>query len=437
MKVTSTLFACAFLFITLALPAQQVQIKKGQSFATSPNFSEKNKVQFDTVPVALEFTADMGDSDILFLIDAGNLPGHPQLIFPHLHIPAGRGKANSTLDTLVILSTTRCPDTLSQDEFGYLKVAGSPEQFLTLRMVARRQYETRKPFWVEMGANLDLVDGLKPNNLFAGIILYNRDVRALTHRIGYDSTQKWGHRTQWAHNEGPKNLGLYAGVFESKAVSTVFNSNPQSIAYTTSRSLSHPSRDSAYLFKDTGEVKLNQQIRNIGLFFSPQIRLSRGSANEDGMHFFVSGWFEIQWQQISNSFDYSGLKRIDSIPIPLTQLGAYSVLKNSTSYEVYTHYEGIGLPVFFQEKEVNCFINPVVGISNQLSSSVLRQQLETDQGITQRQWSPFYAVQFRLNEEHYGFAFSGEVRGLLKPSDKPFVTLVLSKKFSISKLLEF
>ncbi len=323
MRIISTPLVLVLLFFQMNLWAQHVHIKKGQTYALLPNFSERNKVQFDTVPVMLEFTADMGDSDILFTLDAGGFPNNPQLINHKIHLQPGEGKINSTVEIKLIIATTKCPDTLSSDQFGFIKIAGSPDTFFTLRLLAKRQYETKKPFWVEMGANLDLVDGLKPNNLFAGIILYNRDVRALTHKVGYDSTAKWGQRTKWAHNEGPKNLGLYAGVFESKAVSTAFNSNPQSIAYTTSRSLSHPSRDSAYLFKDTGEVKLNQQIRNIGLFFSPQIRLSRGSANEDGMHFFVSGWFEIQWQQISNTYDYSGLKRLDSMPISLTQLNNY------------------------------------------------------------------------------------------------------------------
>ena len=160
------------------------------------------------------------------------------------------------------------------------------------------------------------------------------------------------------------------------------------------------------------------------------------------MHFFVSLWAEVQWQRISNESDFSNLKRVDTFFTAPDNLDSFSQqATQKKDIDIKTHYYGVGIPMYFKEDDVNVFFNPVFGISNQPSEEKLitvfskREVAINNDG--RRRWAPFYVFQFRLNEEKYGIAFTGEVRGLLKRNSAPFVSIALSKKFDLSKFIEF
>lgn len=141
-------------------------------------------------------------------------------------------------------------------------------------------YNPNKPFWIEIGSNFDLLDGLEPNNLFAGVFFHKRDIRKL-------SLKKEKNRRIWTKEQ--KNLGVFAGVFESKTISTLTKGDFGLRQYYDSSSFTPavPNQpDSIWIFRGTGPIANIQTVRNVGLFFSPQLRLSNGSANEDGLHFF-------------------------------------------------------------------------------------------------------------------------------------------------------
>jgi hypothetical protein len=80
------------------------------------------------------------------------------------------------------------------------------------------------------------------------------------------------------------------------------------------------------VFADTGNVKKIQMVKNLGMFFSPQLRLTNGSSNEDGLHVFTSLWIELQWQRISVENDYSAMTRRDTLFVNPASLDKYSPL---------------------------------------------------------------------------------------------------------------
>jgi hypothetical protein len=408
------------LFSAYANAQTSVQLVDSLSKTITPFFSNRAMLQIDTIHLKIKVLDSLVNADTLitFNLNASNFPNQPQLQNTSIVIPTAKRIKDSVIDTLLVLTTGRIPDSLRQDEFAALRI-GNNNEFLTLRLSSKKSYDPQKPFWIELGANLDLIDGLRANNLFAGVFLYKRDIRSLCSRNNTD------------------NLGIFAGVYESKAVTSRNDFPSTSFVYRTSDSFP-PVSDSGYIFKDTGEVKVNQELRNVGLFISPQIRLSNGLSDGNGLHFFVGLWAEIQWQRITNNYDYTELRRLDTLNIALTDLEKYNPLKKSSSVDLYSHYEGIAFPIFFKWGDINLFFNAVVGTSNQFSSKqlALNDDLLLLNDIP-RYWRGFYAMQFRLNEEHYGLAMSGEVRGLLIKNNKPIITLVLSKKFDLNKLLEF
>jgi hypothetical protein len=102
---------------------------------------------------------------------------------------------------------------ISEDEIGQIIIDGHPESFHSLVLsndaeTINTKYKPNKPFWIEVGANFDLLDGLQINNPFFGVFFHKRDVRPLGKNAGSLT------------DNGQKNVGIFAGVFESKTIST-------------------------------------------------------------------------------------------------------------------------------------------------------------------------------------------------------------------------
>lgn len=317
------------------------------------------------------------------------------------------------------------------DQVGQIEITGHPGTQHVIRysnsaIRLNTSYDSAKSFWVEIGANFDLVDGLEANNFFSGVFFHRRDIRPLK-------------RT------GSNNVGVFAGIYESKTATSELEQNFSIRSFYDSTSFTSGNPAEMSIYTGVGNYVTRKVVKNVGLFFSPQLRISNRSANDDGLHFFVSTWFDLQWQRISEERTFSVSKLLDTMAINIASMKEYDLSNFKRSSDVRSHYIGLGLPIFFRETTkqddvVHLFINPVFGISNQPTTAYLESiEAATEQDLKdiKRPWSPFYTVQFRLNEEKYGISFTGEVRGLLKENNRPLVSLALSKKFDLTKFIEF
>lgn len=342
---------------------------------------------------------------------------------------------------------------VTNDEIGQIIITNHPASphYLVVSNDAipvSSKYKPNKPFWVEIGANFDLIDGIQPNSPFFGVFFHKHDIRPLW--LG--NTRLFGNKkVEILDNQAQNNIGMFAGVFGSKTISTNTTADFFQRSYFNNNSFLPGKPDSIRIYKDAGQYAVKRSVRNIGLFMSPQLRLTHKSANTDGLHLFFAPWIELQWQKVTQEIDFSNLVKIDSTVIHVSKID--SAVKSSnglindakTETDIRSHYFGIGFPIFFRETagdvNVHLFVNPVIGYSNQPTvtyfDELQKYSTKTATNVPSRAWNWFYAVQFRLNEEKYGISFSGEVRGLLKKDNPPFVTLLLSKKFDLAKFLEF
>lgn len=396
-----------------------------------PVYSSKNEKNDDIISLQFQLNGgyDSSANQVTFEVLDSTLPNNVKILDSTITISKNDWNNALVLNGLynkeIKVSITSIKDTITNIRKGYIVIKGQSDQGQHEIQITPSQYNPNKPFWVEVGSNFDFIDGLEPNNFFSGVFFHKRDIRPFL----FDKKKN-------------NNLGLFAGVFESKTISTLTETDTL-LTYHSSNSIALRRNDSLGLFRDTGVFKTAQVVRNVGLFFSPQIRLSKGSANENGMHFFASFWGELQWQRLSLENDYSGLMRKDTIFRPLPELNRYGSISADKKQliDVKTHYIGLGFPIYFKEDDVNVFFNPVFGFSSQPSSeqikSVFSKISPNPEALNERPWKPFYIFQFRLNEEKYGIAFTGEVRGLLIKRSPPFVSLALSKKFDLSKFIEF
>jgi hypothetical protein len=393
----------------------------------------------------------------------------------------GAGKTKSVNKTVVI-QTTSIKD-LTADELFYLKLDKSeaPKEILVddcadcnhqIRVTLSGMYNANKPFWVEIGSNFDLVDGMEPNNFFTGVFFYKRDIRPIFYRksnINERRKDQWRkkysgkndnerassllkRRYRTIDTSRPNTLGAFAGVFESKTITSITEERFTLREYYDSTSVLPRLKDSMLVYKAIGTKTRKTTVRNVSLFFSPQVRLTNKPSNADGLHWFASLWTELQWQRIREEAEFKQLKVMDTDTLPLNDVldnQRYNAKLQSKETDVRSHYIGFGFPVFFKETLDNdvahLFVNPVIGYTNQPSSQYLKDKEDYDLAVIKdpsllppkRKWYPFYIVQFRLNEENYGIAFTGEVRGLLWNNSQPYVSLSLTKKFDLTRFIEF
>ncbi len=285
----------------------------------------------------------------------------------------------------------------------------------------KTKFDSGSVYWVEMGANIDLIDGIKANNFTAGVFFHKLD-------------HSWGGKSnRWAS---------FAGAYESKIISNAIEGKFDNYPIVNDNSYIPGQHDSIQVFNYSGRPRQTQTIRNWSFFYSPAYRLtgSKGSAYDDeNFHLYISGWAELRYQEIETKIDNSSLILIDSTRVPISNINQYhtpgdTLVKSS----VYSHYFGIGFPVYYETKKVSLFINPVLGGSNQPSGatydSLIADKIKpTTPGNPT--WRPFYFVQFRLSEKEFGITITGEIRGLLKKNSPPQYTIALTKKFNLQKLL--
>lgn len=348
------------------------------------------------------------------------------------------GKATVSHTEVIVINNESLATDLKMDLSSYLKIDGNNKSFHEIRLTEKGMYNSSRPFWMETGTNFDLLDGIKANNLYAGIYMFEKDIAG-----------KYKKQNR---------VSFTGGVYESKSSS--FSSGSDSGYIYRDGSSYNPIEDSqtnsSYYryYRDTGSVTTTTEVQSIGIFFSPHWRLSQKSSDEYGFHMYTSLFFEMLWQRVNSKYDFSNTGR-DSV-YRVNNMGEiynYPFKENNTSYDYRTQYIGIGLPMYITHNLFNLYINSVFGGCNQrfvaiqdsgLSSkrSNAQQIISARNGLTtpyqnpKRSWNPFYLLQFRLTEETYGLVFIGEVRGFLLKNSKPVISLSLSKKFDLAELFK-
>jgi len=398
------------------------------------NFSKTAPLHEQMIDIPVKLSGDGPGKDstyrLVFYIDSNYLLNNAQInpldtvqtISKSDWTKATVKGGDSTYKFHLRIQTNSKNDTSSDPQTTFIGIKGIPGQAQEVDLV---NYNPNKPFWVELGSNFDLLNGLQANNLYGGIFMDKKDVQPIFKK----------------RKDKKYYLSLFGGVYESKTISTE-ESNSSNLRY-LDNSVFNPPDTIAIVHRDTGKITKTTSINNLGIFFEPQMRLTNKLADQNGFHIFLSLWTEIVWQKVATNFDYSNTGRYSSDTVKIASLPqnvTYKVASFNSDYR--SHYLGMGLPLYFKYNNYNLYVNPVFGWSTQVGipSSATSDSSFYNNSQAAQKWQSFYLVQFRLNEEQYGFAFTGEIRGVIgeHPNNyKPAISLALSKKFDLSKLIEF
>jgi hypothetical protein len=325
-------------------------------------------------------------------------------------------------------------DTLQREQEDYLVINDSIQR--GRRTIQLRNYNPNSAFWLEVGSNFELLNGLSPQNIYAGVIMFAKDIGAI---------KGW-------------NFSIIGGAYESLTSSSA-SSSDSGIVYRDNSSYTFSAANQGFpVYHDTGSVTVTSVTRNIGLIFEPAVRLTDRPAKLNGAHVFASLYTELLWQTVTTSTDYSKLFRDASQTqyVDPYMLYKYRFKQDSSAKNDFrSYYFGLGMPLYLKRNSFTYFVNPNIGITNQKFTPVrpyadprkLSQVYEypTDSIPSgypvvylqpRRSWNPFLLVQFRFNEEKYDISITGEVRTLLLRNSSPLITLTISKKFDLGNLIK-
>jgi hypothetical protein len=419
----------------------KVRIIPLPAYIMTPQYSSTSIQKDGTLPIRLEITGSFDTTQVsdtvhFTLLDTSALSNKLKLLNTQVTIDQqtwenAESNNNGIYDLKLHYKVNSLTDSIEYVQKDYIILSGDT---LNSQEVQLRSYNPNKPFWVEFGANFDLLDKLQTNNLYGAVIMHKRDVASLG---------------------GKRNITLFGGVYEAKTVSNEQAFNFANFQYLDNTAFAPPSSaaDTAYIVRrDTGTMTRTTTVTNLGLFISPQIRLTNGSADANGLHVFASLWVEMVWQRSTTTYDYSKTGHYDSFLVPRSAavFNQYSAKPTTLQGDFRSHFFGLGLPLYLKSGNANLYLNSVIGISNQ-PGLYYNTRPDTTRDVESMRffqpvrfnlsgaitWRPFYLFQFRLNEEKFGISFTGEVRGTLARDYKPYLTLALSKKFDLTKLLEF
>ena len=415
-----------------------VTIPKTAKFMMTPGTLRR----YIRVPLQLNVKYDSSACQVQFKMKFGGLANGFKLVDTAVLISqkawdSAMAFRRGRMDVELAFRADVAVDSLSSTQEDYLVINDSTSSgYLPVEL---RNSLPDADFWLELGTNFELLDGIKPQNIYAGILLFDKEIT---------------HCKIFGRNHY---ISLIAGAYESKTSSTVA-SGDSGIFYRDNRSYLADSLGRYPVFHDTGTVSVTSSSKNIGLIFEPAISLTTTPNRDNGIHVSLALYNELLWSTVTTSNDYSRLGK-DSLLTQYVSKDAmykYRFKQNTAVTEDYrTSYIGIGLPIYLKRNSFTFFFNPVFGWTNQKFTPIrpqadpttLRQVYKYPQDSIisgypvpylqpRCSWNPFYIAQFRFNEEKYDITITGDIRVLALRSASPLVTLSLSKKFDLSALVK-
>ncbi|MCH8303771.1 MAG: hypothetical protein IIB94_01425 [Candidatus Marinimicrobia bacterium] len=301
-----------------------------------------------------------------------------------------------------------------------------------LDILQEEKADIKSPYRVNIGANLDFIDGIKTNSNYTKLGFFIRDMWKNENVDGNEINQA---RDKLKDNaiSSPGILnwlkillpnGVAGGIFQGKTfadkdTSTFFSSID---LYSTIDSVLHRTVLTRKT-KSTTEIT----TKNLGIYFSLVKKI--------GKQIYLLGHSELRRDEVTTKtqFEHEIIDTLGTIPVsnfnvfaegdavfinPFSGLSALEVPSEIIrSSEIETFF-GLGLMLDSRGKEVDLMVKAI-------------RMLHSSDSIEQR---TSYLVQFGLIANDIGVQIGGEIRG--RNNSDPNISLHMSKVFSLSKLID-
>lgn len=245
----------------------------------------------------------------------------------------------------------------------------------------------------------------------------------------FEATSFYSEIDLWMPELIDDTFGVRAGIFKNNNSRTLDESRRlevlTNIVSTTSDSIT-------FVTKRVENVP-NVSIENLGLYFEFLIKM----VEDNNFSAHLALHFELIQRKESYTFTSRDLFNLGESTISIDSLANNQPLQlqlsqpNSYIKRYVDTYYGVGLPMSYvnNDKSFEAFFNPILGIGAPGLNVINPKSNET-------QIKAFGLFQFSLIERKFGIKLSGEVRKYINYFQEPIISVNLSKKIDLSKILD-
>jgi hypothetical protein len=319
------------------------------------------------------------------------------------------------------------------------KIKSDTSSFLLILESEEPKYvfDAKNPFRFAIGSNFDLLDGIKSDDLYSEISF--RDRNLLKQKIPIERIERW--------------IGLDVGIYQNK--SATYSPDSMDTENLNERNfhrrildIEGTSNDSTQIsIHDVNYRLISNQSRNLGLYVNPTF-LKDYDLNNDGKGDLALGYgiyLEAVRRDITYEYAFKDTLSTNTERISQNTLSAYQRIyptnisnKISHSTTKYDRFYGISIPVYYENKHGEFYLNFATGWGVFNSRNLALSEIENPGFLNHTIFkNTYYITKWKIIEKNSGIQFSGEFRGFYSHDKDNLVTLNLSKVFDLTKLLTF
>lgn len=278
------------------------------------------------------------------------------------------------------------------------------EKYIQLRL-EKETFNNAYNFY--LGTNFDLEDNVKANSFYSEIDAYLPDLF-------------------FKNKKGDYFGGIRAGMYKNRSLSTA----KERTADTRIIEIIENSPESDSVTIENKRIIRTPKTSYDNLGFYAELLLKIYKSKNHNFKVFLAPRAEVIQRIETTSYDVEDFISFGTETIPRDSLNDRTIrsllaLNRERTVKYYNSYFGLGLPTFYNNKGIEIFLNPVIGIGD--SAPFRRSDKST---------KPFGIFQFHITEKKHGIKLNGEIRKFFNAGQDPFIVINLSKRINLESLLD-
>ncbi|GAA3652669.1 hypothetical protein [Flavivirga jejuensis] len=256
-----------------------------------------------------------------------------------------------------------------------------------------------------LGTNFDLENKVKANSFYSEIDVYLPDLFFKNKKENF-----WG--------------GIRAGMYKNRSLSTKKERTSDAQYIEIIENL--PENDSITI--ENKRIIRTPKVSYDNLGFYAELLLKIYNSKYQDFKVFLAPRAEVIQRVETTSYDFEdfvslGYEKIQRDSLNSRNIRSLLSLNRERTAKYYNSYFGLGMPMFYNSKGIEIFLNPVFGMGDSAPF-----------GRNNKSNKTFGLFQFHLIEKKSKIKLNGEIRKFFNANQDPFIVINLSKRIDIESL---
>ncbi len=281
-----------------------------------------------------------------------------------------------------------------------------PEEKHILLRLEKQAFNKAYNFY--LGTNFDLEDKIKTNSFYSEIDAYLPDLFFKDKKGNYFG-------------------GIRAGIYKNRSLST----KKENTSDTPLIEILENSPESDSVTIENKRIIRTPKTSYDNLGFYVELLLKVYNSKNQDFKIFLAPRAEVIQRIETTSYDFEDFISFGTETIPRDSLNDRNIrsllsLNRERTLKYYNSYFGIGIPMFYNNKGIEVFLNPVIGMGD--SGPFNRREDDSNKF--------FGLFQFHIIEKKHGIKLNGEIRKFFNANQDPFIVINLSKQINLESLID-